>query len=408
MQVSNSARYAFVACATIVLLADCSGSQPAFSPSGMQGAGSSAFGRDLATSYKVLFNFASGDVGYDPAAGLTDVSGTLYGTTEGGGEYRFGTVFSLTTSGRERVLHNFGGAHAGFPVAGLTELNGLLYGTTIGNGGIVFSLKTTGGKKRLVYAFKRAPDGDSPYAGLTALNGTLYGTTVFGGSGNCYQGSGCGTVFSVTTAGKERVLHSFKDAPDGALPDADLTVLNGRLYGTTENGGSECDGSLECGTVFSITTGGKERVLYSFKGGPDGRAPYGGLTALNGTLYGTTSRDGGAFGGTVFSVTTGGKERVLYSFKALPDGSSPMADLIALNGTLYGTTENGGSQNCTVGCGTVFSVTTAGKERVLHSFKGVPDGAYPYAGLTALSGRLYGTTYNGGTHNVGTAFALTP
>src|SRR5579863_9883085 len=61
-----------------------------------------------------------------------------------------------------------------------------------------------------------------------------------------------------------------------------------------------------------------------------------------------------------------------YSFKGYPnDGAYPDAGLINVNGTLYGTTSNGGaSGNCSGGCGTVFKITTSGRETVLHSFEG--------------------------------------
>ena len=97
--------------------------------------------------------------------------------------------------------------------------------------------------------------------------GTLYGTTDGGGSISCggypyyYD---CGAVFSVTPSGTEKVLHSFSSPPDGALPAAPLIDVNGTLYGTTQYGGvhkNTCSGN--CGTVFSITPSGTEKVLYS-------------------------------------------------------------------------------------------------------------------------------------------------
>ena len=84
-----------------------------------------------------------------------------------------------------------------------------------------------------------ASDGYDPAADLTAFGGSLYGTTVNGGTGCVYS---CGTVFKVTTSGAEQVLYSFGAIPDGAYPQAGLTILNGRLYGTTEAGRS-CDSS---------------------------------------------------------------------------------------------------------------------------------------------------------------------
>jgi uncharacterized repeat protein (TIGR03803 family) len=222
-------------------------------------------------------------------------------------------------------------------------------------------------------------------------------------------------VFSITPSGKETVLHSFGIGSDGKLPEAGLIALNGTLYGTTVQGGASSCASIGCGTVFSIATSGKEKVLHSFSGS-DGAYPQGGLTDVNGTLYGTTS-DGGAHGsacgstpcGTVFSITKSGKETVLHSFSG-PDGAYPWAGLTNVNGTLYGTTVDGGAggSNCSYagGCGTVFSITTSGKEMVLHNFGNFGDGAYPFADLVNVNGTLYGTTPYAGRYGFGTLFSL--
>ncbi len=44
----------------------------------------------------------------------------------------------------------------------------------------------------------------------------------------------------------------------------------------------------------------------------------------------------------VFSVSASGTENVLYDFSGPPDGSYPVAGLVAMDGTLYGTTSKGG------------------------------------------------------------------
>jgi len=317
----------------------------------------------------VLYGF-TGKSGEFPFAGLINVKGTLYGTTYEGGVHCTekrgvcGTIFSIASSGKETVLHDFrGGSGDGWePFAGLLNVNGTLYGTTefggANDGGTVFSI-TTAGKETVLYSFGTGSgDGTFPYAGLINVNGTLYGTTEYGGAGTC----GCGTAFSITTSGKETVLHSFGTrSGDGEYPLADLINVNGRLYGTTSSGGANCSGSFGCGTVFSITTSGTEVVIYSFKGGPgDGNGPDAGLVEVNGRLYGTTG-NGGAGGagcspigcGTVFAITTSGTETVLHSFGPRKYGAYPLASLIDVKGTLYGTTDGGGRTDH----GTVFSIT---------------------------------------------------
>jgi uncharacterized repeat protein (TIGR03803 family) len=261
---------------------------------------------------------------------------------------------------------------------------------------------------RLLYGFYGSPDGSTPEAALVAMNGVLYGTTSAGGEYGAQSRNGYGTVFEIDATGHESVLYSFKGGRDGASPVGALTVMNGRLYGTTtfDEPQEDCfEGSWPLcgnGTVFELNLSGKERVLYHFKGGKDGSNPFGGLVAVHGILYGTTLSGGCCVkgaptdgDGTVFEVTTSGSERVIYRFGGQPgDGAHPMASLIAATGKLYGSTTSGGSHNL----GTVFEVTASGEERVLHSFAGCPaDGAIPQDGVTALNGFFYGTTLEGGT-----------
>ncbi len=241
-----------------------------------------------------------------------------------------------------------------------------------------------------LYKFKAQPDGALPYDGLVAVNGKLYGTTQQGGA------SGYGAVFEFDTAGAERVIYSFKDGSDGAYPCAGLTNVNGALYGTTSAGGT----ASGWGTIFAVTTSGKERVVYRFQAGKDGAAPYASLLFFKGKLYGTTVEGGTPGWGTAFVTTTSGPAHVLYTFKAGKDGGYPYGKLLAVNGKLYGTTMQGGAS----GWGTIFDLTTAGAEHVLYSFKAGKDGGYPFGELVNVSGKLYGTTKYGGSAGYGTVF----
>ncbi|HVR46752.1 MAG TPA: choice-of-anchor tandem repeat GloVer-containing protein [Candidatus Binatia bacterium] len=145
--------------------------------------------------------------------GLIDINGTSYGTTETGGPDNDGSVHSISTTGTEKVLHGFGGRSDGtFPVAGLIDVRGTLYGTTLSGGtcfvcmaygsyGTIFSV-TTNGTEKVLYDLTGFRDGANSVAGLTNLNGTLYGTTGFGGGSGCYYPYGCRIVFSFTPGGR--------------------------------------------------------------------------------------------------------------------------------------------------------------------------------------------------------------
>jgi uncharacterized repeat protein (TIGR03803 family) len=245
---------------------------------------------------KTLYSFKGKPDGAVPYGGLIAVGSKLYGTTAGGGSGNYGTVFEVSTSGKEKVLYSFKGgtADGSNPQAALVELNGRLYGTTVMGGtdgiGTVFTVSTSG-VENVIHSFTGQPDGVYPYASLTAVDGKLYGTTYTGGA-NLF-----GTVFQVSTSGAENVIYSFKGGTDGANPEAGLLFLNGKLYSTTYNGGDSN------GTVFDVSTSGVERVLYSFKGDPSSALPKAGLVDAGGKLYGTTVGGGTIGTGTIFKVS---------------------------------------------------------------------------------------------------------
>jgi uncharacterized repeat protein (TIGR03803 family) len=372
-------------------------------------------------TYSSLYSFKSKPDGQMPAARLVAFNGMLYGTTSAGGTRCLlkgcGTVFAISTTGKEKVIYRFRGRPDGSdPASELTAARGQLYGTTYSGGtacgklggkggcGTVFSI-TPAGVERVLYRFKGVPDGAHPDGPVVDVNGTLYGTTVAGGTKCGHVRIGCGTVYSIDASGKEKVLHRFAGKPEGAAPTGNLVLLNGKLYGTTQNGGA-CD----WGTIFEITVSGKERVLYSVNcTGVDAIYPSG-LVAEHGALYGTSQQGGTRHRGSLYSVTIRGEEHVLQSFNGR-NGSDPLGSLIAVNGTLYGTTAGGG-----YGYGIVYTLGTSGRLQVLYRFKGAPDGSLPFAGLADAKGMLYGTTYMGGSgchyqycqNGYGTVFRLSP
>jgi uncharacterized repeat protein (TIGR03803 family) len=145
-----------------------------------------------------------------------------------------------------------------------------------------------------------------------------------------------------------------------------------------------------------------------------GELPMGQLIEGNdGKLYGTMSGPNGS-GGTVFQVNKDGTGFVaLWRFGSAPtDGSNSWAGVVeGSDGSFYGTTFWGGSNDL----GTVFRLSSTGNggytNKILKSFTGINgDGANPACKLIfgTDDGFLYGTTVNGGTNNIGTIFKLLP
>jgi uncharacterized repeat protein (TIGR03803 family) len=247
----------------------------------------------------------------------------------------------------------------------LTLSGSTLYGTTFQGGangaGVVFSESTGGGAPTTLATFAYDNNGTNPSAGLsniTLVGTTLYGTASSGGAG------GNGTIFSVPVGGGAiTALASFSsDGTNGAAPVGNLTLVGdpsiGSLVGTTSGGGANGYGS-----IFSVPLGGGSiTTLYSFTSA-DGNIPVAGLTLNSGgtILYGTTEYGGADNDGTVFSFNLGTDTfSTLASFTGV-NGANPMSDLTLIGTTLYGTTSLGGNSDFSdsdLGYGTVFSIDT--------------------------------------------------
>lgn len=380
-----------------------------------QGAGAPLDLHDRSWVLTVLHEFkGTPHDGAGPTGTLTALRGELFGTTDSGGTNFLGTVFAIDPSGRERIVHSFNRKHDGVdPSGGVIAIGRTLYGTTLLGGtnenGTIFALDTSG-RVRVLYRFKGSSDGIQPAANLVAVNGVLYGTTNFGGAyGLRHCSGGCGTVFAFDLAsGRESVLYRFTGGRDGDVPGA-IIAARGKFYGVTRAGGiTTCGVPNGCGTVYEVSASGSERVLHRFTGKTDGAYPVS-LIELNGSLNGVTSNGGASkcsngtmvVGcGTIFAIDSAAKERTVYSFHGA-DGAIP-SSLIDVNGTLYGTTMRGGRRHH----GTVFELNGSGQLTTLFNF-GHPRGSAPIS-VVALNGSYYGLTAEGGYHGCYTFHEVGP
>lgn len=381
-----------------------------------------------AQTFNNVFSFDNTDGNSANATLLQGADGDLYGTTAAGGAYRQGTVFKIGLDGALTTLHSFcpspGCADGSFPASTLVQTSrGILYGTANGGGangnGTVFSIMPTGALVTL-YSFCSQPnctDGAVPAVGLV-LSGdeNLYGITSEGGA---VGGNSNGTVFKITPSGTLTTLYSFclqSGCPDGAQPAAPLVEgTDGYFYGTTYYGGLNGGG-----TVFKISSRGALTTLYSFcsqSGCADGAQPHAGLVqGTDGNFYGTTLYGGaddscvnGPFVGcgTFFKITPSGTLTTLHSFDGADGYDAGSALIQATDGNFYGTTLSGGnSNNCYLGCGTIFEATPSGDLTTLQSFDGA-DGQWAYGGLVQdTDGSFYGPTNTGGPKHFGTLYRL--
>ena len=402
-----------------------------------------------AQTLTVLHDFTGGMDGAKPMAGLTlDAAGNLYGTTENGGNSTGnGAVFKLKHSSSGWVLsplYSFsGGTDGAHPVARVVfGPNGTLYGTTENGGnesdcsggcGTVFNLQpqptacTSALCPWIETVIERFGLLAFPASEVTFDSaGNLYGTTYAGGERLAGGGNGCsgdcGAVYELVPSGGGwtlKLLYSFNGAEydDGQNPIGGVTFDNaGNLYGDTNMGG-DCN----FGIVYQLTPNGSNwdenilQQLCSTAPSPTSSLLFDGSSAFYGAGTGDTPY--GLRQPSVFSLTQNGGSWVytaIYNFNY--NGGGPAGELLMDGaGNLYGTTVEGGSNplgQCSAGCGTIFELSPSSggwTYTELYDFTGGSDGAYPHSNLVMdSSGNLYGTTSGGGANGDGVVFEFTP
>ncbi len=252
------------------------------------------------------------DNGAGPNGVIQASDGNFYGTAGYGGANIYGTVFKMTVAygmGTITKLYDFPGSPGGaYPNANLVQgIDGSFYGTTSGGGsgtncylgcGTVFKV-TTNGTLTTIYQFS-GPDGGNPNCALVqTADGYLYGTTSAGGT------NGDGTVFKITTNGVLTTLYKFSGT-DGSYVNPGLVQgSDGNFYGATTFGGTSTNCGSGCGTLYRITSQGTFTTLYNFTGATSGNWPQAPLMqASDGYFYGTAAFGGTNSDGTVFRISS--------------------------------------------------------------------------------------------------------
>jgi uncharacterized repeat protein (TIGR03803 family) len=377
-----------------------------------------AISKDGLTFTPLVILSTTNSFGINPCASLLPASdGLLYGTMRRGGTNNAGTLFSLSQDGTVyNALTNFStNTGVNWPQGRLLEGgDGALYGTSFGGGtnglGAVFKINKDGSGLTVLHSFTNGlTDGAGPQSGLAlATNGTLYGTTFNGGVNNY------GVLYSLGQDGSNfSVLWQFlPGGGDGTYPNYTAPATNNVIYGTTEAGGA-----YDLGTVFKYDQNSSAyAVLHSFSGGTDdGQYPAAVLRASDGRLYGTTSQGGLTNMGVIYSLDTNGNNyAVLHNLGGTNVlGSRDVADLIeSRDGYLYGVTYNDGRGGpYYYNGGTIYKIDKGGTnfQVVVLFMTNSVLASNLYSGLLLGSdGLIYGTAEYGGTGRYGVVYRVNP
>jgi Ca2+-binding RTX toxin-like protein len=333
--------------------------------------------RLLSAAINTLYNFTT-SIGSGPDSALyQDSNGNLFGTTSDGGSHNSGTLFEL--SGTNYSTYTT-----------LATFQDRVTGGTI-EGGVI-------------------PDGQGGFIG-TAYTG-----------GPSLESNGDVWQWDPSDGQTPVVLDTFSlSGGPGAAPQGSLLRIGNNLFGVTQLGGSDSNG-----TIFELTGPGYTTVntLVSFAGTVDDLGlsstdpqPY--LYAdSSGNIYGEAGGDGANSDGMVYELAAPNYNTLttLFSFN-VEDGADPEGGLIAdSSGNLYGVTAQGGDLNYNQGngAGVIFELSGANHStfNVLGEFNSA-NGQEPRGPLLMdAAGNLFGLATFGGNaglasgNNEGTVFEL--
>ncbi len=335
----------------------------------------------------------------------------FWGTTAYGGTGNAGVIFSMKSDGTGyQARHNFFVDKPGNgPLFAPAILNDTYYGVTEMGGrhdfGVLYSFNKTTKVYTLLHEFK-IEEGIRPFSNVVIINNKIYGTTYDYNNGLVkpgviYEYDLITNVYSI-----KKIFTNYSGAVLGAHPAGTLTVFNGKIYGSTLDGGSGIAGSLfeyDPGTdAFRSLFG----FGYSNGGYPNGKSPNGGMVLYNNALYGTSGYGGANGAGVIFKfdLTTNSFTK-LADFGGTGNGAQPTDGMTLYNGIFYGLTGYGG----TTGSGTVYSFDPATNALTFlqqFSYNG-PNGANPLRKLTLYNNLLYGSA-NNNSNNAANIFTYDP
>lgn len=350
--------------------------------------------------------------------------GNFYGAAFTDGLNNDGTLYMLTPSGQETILHTFNVSvdGAGPGATPIEASDGNLYGTTtqsgiqfggqwgeVNYGGSIYKYNFQTGAFTTLYTFTKntqAFTGGGPSGVIDDGKGILYGAASLDGV------NGMGSVWSFNyLTNTFTTLYSFTGSADGLNPGSNLVLASdGKLYGTAQKGGANGNGA-----VFALNTDGSNfTVIHSFTAASDGADPGSLIQYPDGNLYGSTLSGGPNGGGVFFQIVPNGANstfNIIYQFQVIDgtsDGYQVSDAMIGGDGKFYIVGRFGG----TYGIGQVMQLDTLGHKADVYDFGTVgndngTDGAYPLGPpLESIDGNLYGTTTSDGPNGYGNVYRL--
>jgi uncharacterized repeat protein (TIGR03803 family) len=371
------------------------------------------FEYDVASKgYSVKFNFDNLS-GFSPGTEMVKIGeNDFYGVTQKGGSKNAGVIFHFNTIIGYTKLWDIKPSKGAWPInAPVKGPDSFYYGLTHSDkdgspADVEYIYRYDPYKEEIKIIHEIGAVSNSGAIGLTlASNNKMYGMLEKGGQ------SGLGAIFEFHPINdleyNYTVVHSFT-SHQGASPKGLLFEASDKLFGVTESGGSQGKGVL-----FEFNPLDNTLVVLHHFTCLTGCLPKAGLTGLesNGQiskLYGTAFSSGNAepFNGpgVIFEYSLAANAYTAIHIFNGALGRNPGGSLLNANNRLYGMAQNGGNHNK----GVFFEFNPLAfedKYKIIIHFND-DNGASPKdnALIEGGAGKIFGTTYLGGTNNLGVFF----
>ena len=284
---------------------------------------------------------------------------------------------------------------------GVSKLFGLAGGYPQSNhttNGFLFSTDSTGNNFQLRYQFPVTNPGGLPVnMELAEYNGKLYGTTSQGGLYNA------GVIFEYDPVNNIYIKkYDFNSAAAGPYtPKGGLLLYNSKFYGLTENGGTGGGVIFEWDPATNIFT-----KKFDFNGST-GTYPQNSLRLYNNKMYGTTQQGGPSNLGVVFEWNPATNTCTdLFDLNGT-NGWGFYGNVTVYNNKLYCMSQQGAANNS----GALYcidpSLPNGSNTVTLKVFDGTTGATGNNNEMIVYNNKLYGCTFNGGS-DAGVLFELNP
>jgi uncharacterized repeat protein (TIGR03803 family) len=334
----------------------------------------------------------------------------LYGCLNGGGSNAQGTLFELNPVGNVFTkLVDFNYTSTGAGPQGKLVVNGTKFLGLCSNGGTngtgtVYEwdpASPTTIVKKYDFLPNTFDNTINPGSTLALFNSKFYAVSYNGGFVN--QGNLFEYDYAANTVTKKK---AFNAAENGRIPYGKPVLLNGKLYGICYQGPQEIFGTpYGCLWSFDPSTSVYSRkFLFDYPNNAvNGRAPVSAPTAYNGKLYGTTANGGISDIGVLYEYDPATESYTKKDMQPIA-GTFPVGEPALYNNKLYGMTNANGAGNN----GIIYSYDPA--TGVLSKLYDVQAGGslVPNGAFTLYNNKLYGTTSGGAANNQGGVFVYDP